>query len=75
LAEGNFNGADMELIDEAGTITNQTNRTPAELAALVRELREASEMTLTRFESLSLTPFEASLFNVLKAALAKSEGV
>jgi hypothetical protein len=33
--------ADSALIAEAGTVTNQTNRTPAELAALVRELREA----------------------------------
>jgi len=41
----------------------------------VLELRNAAAMTIVRFESLSLTPFEASLFNVLKAALAKSEGV
>ena len=33
--------ANAALIAEAGTVTNATNRTPAELAALVRELREA----------------------------------
>jgi len=33
--------ANAALIAEAGTVTNQTGRTPAELAALVRELREA----------------------------------
>jgi hypothetical protein len=33
--------ADGNLIAEAGTVTNQTGRTPAELASLVRELREA----------------------------------
>jgi hypothetical protein len=33
--------ANAALIAEAGAVTNQTNRTPAELAALVRELRGA----------------------------------
>jgi hypothetical protein len=33
--------SDCALIAEAGTVTNQTGRTPAELVALVRELREA----------------------------------
>jgi hypothetical protein len=33
--------ANAALIAEAGTVTNATNCTPAELAALVRELREA----------------------------------
>jgi hypothetical protein len=33
--------ANAALIAEAGTVTNQTGRTPAELAAMVRELREA----------------------------------
>jgi hypothetical protein len=35
------NLADGHLFAEAGTVTNQTGHTPAELAALVRELRGA----------------------------------
>lgn len=34
------NAPNAAFIAEAGTVTNATNRTPAELAALVRELRD-----------------------------------
>jgi hypothetical protein len=56
--------ANAALIAEAGTVTNATNRTPAELAALVRELREAIEMYI-----------ECSELKYLTRTLAKSEGV
>ncbi len=67
--------ADAALIAEAGTVTNQTNRTPAELAALVRELREALNRMLYQFAYLDATDRERKAIDPARAALAKSEGV
>ena len=62
--------AHAALIAEAGTVTNQTNRTPAELAALVRELRSE----LQRYYLDTLTGHIQGDPKT-KALLAKSEGV
>jgi hypothetical protein len=41
-----FNKADGHLFAEAGTVTNATGRTPAELRDLVRELREVIRIAI-----------------------------
>ena len=76
--------AHAALIAEAGTITNQTGRTPAELVALVRELRGALEIIADRrFESKfgrsNGQPYYQDRLQhaeqIAIAALKKSEGV
>jgi hypothetical protein len=66
--------ANAALIAEAGTITNQTGRTPAELAALVRELREALSLMYETAVS-ERTQAACSTWDLCESALAKSEGV
>jgi hypothetical protein len=60
--------ANAALIAEAGTVTNQTGRTPAELAALVRELRDWIKATI------HLSGYSRELVAMQKT-IAKSEGV
>jgi hypothetical protein len=69
--------ADAALIAEAGTIANQTGRTPAELAALVRELREAAFAVydMPTECGCEIGSDALALWDKLKTALAKSEGV
>jgi hypothetical protein len=70
--------ADGNLIAVAGTITNQTGRTPAELAALVRELRGVLEdvRSLPLADTYPDGPcIQSYLMDDVIAALAKSEGV
>jgi hypothetical protein len=72
------NLADGDLMAEAGTVTNQTNRTPAELAALVRELRGVlgDVRSLPVARSYPDGPcIESYLMDDVISALAKSEGV
>jgi len=70
--------ANRALIAEAGTVTNATGRTLAELAALVRELRGVLEDV----RSLPLAGtypdgpcIQSYLMDDAIAALAKSEGI
>jgi len=69
--------AHAALIAEAGTVTNQTGRTPAELAALVRELREAAFAVYDMPTECccGIGSDALALWDKLKTALAKSEGV
>ena len=62
------NMADGDLFAEAGTITNQTGKTPAELAALVRELRGWIKATI------HLSGYSRELVAMQKT-IAESEGV
>jgi hypothetical protein len=65
----NRTNADRAFLAEAGTVTNATGRTPAELAALVRELSTSLRMIASgRLDRLAC---KAEAHN----ALAKSEGV
>jgi hypothetical protein len=66
LCLGNL--ADGHLFAEAGTVTNATNCTPAELASLVRELRDWIKATI------HLSGYSRELVAMQKT-LAKSEGV
>jgi hypothetical protein len=69
--------ADAALIAEAGTVTNQTGRTPAELAALVRELREAAFAVydMPTECGCEIGNDALALWDKLESAIAKSEGV
>ena len=83
--------ADAALIAEAGTVTNQTGRTPAELAAMVRELQVALKSLIALDDRMNdesnddAGTFTGSYYAYYKgeyktwaaarAALAKSEGV
>ena len=64
--------ANGNLIAEAGTVTNQTGRTPAELRDLVRELRDAVNIVL---RSSILCGWPEEQHRKLDALLKKSEGV
>jgi hypothetical protein len=64
--------ADAALIAEAGTVTNQTGRTPAELASLVRELRGALDLVFEqRFDDDGIG---SATWHLIADTLAKSEG-
>jgi hypothetical protein len=67
--------ANAALIAESGTVTNQTGRTPAELAALVRELREALNEIVAQYDWQARTASECGAMELANEALAKSEGV
>jgi hypothetical protein len=75
--------ADAALIAEAGTVTNQTGRTPAELAAMVRELREALKNVNheggcycdAQYAMGGAYPRHAADCEAARAAIAKSEGI
>ena len=67
--------ANIHLCIEAGTVTNQTNRTPAELAALVRELRGALQEIVAQYDWQARTVSECEAMELANEAIAKSEGV
>jgi hypothetical protein len=76
LCLGNL--ADGHLFAEAGTVTNATNCTPAELASLVRELRGVLEdvRSLPLADTYPDGPcIQSYLMDDVIAALAKSEGI
>jgi hypothetical protein len=66
--------ADAALIAEAGTVTNQTGRTPAELAALVRELVLAVRMA-SKYAHGQITYRLLDICDEAESALAKTEGI
>jgi hypothetical protein len=83
--------ANAELIAEAGTVTNETGRTPAELRDLCRELRAALQNVVKLDDAMNDPENEDSgtttgayyayykgehdTWESARAALAKSEGI
>jgi hypothetical protein len=65
--------ANAELIAEAGTVTNETGRTPAELRDLCRELRIALQRLHWKCSSAERPDHAERLAS--ETAIAKSEGV
>ncbi len=76
--EGQLNKRDeanLALAAEAGTVTNATGRTPAELVELVRELREAMQSVLCDPEGIPCFYGSDGDRQVIYEALKKSEGI
>jgi hypothetical protein len=68
-------GCITAMMIEAAKVALQTGRTPAELAALVRELRICVETLTDDVSNLTRNPENMPGFRMAASALAKSEGV
>jgi hypothetical protein len=69
------NDHDGYLIAEAGTVTNATGRTPAELRDLARELRDALDFVMSEYVDLCDGVTDFANRDAFEELLKKSEGV